>query len=125
MIEVLALPAWDTGPIPLSAWTEQLDRQGLEVVVTRDTTDATWIEVHSLWVRGYVLMDGLQVEAIHFELEEPDPGPARAALDQAAVALAWELHDDDGDGDDDDVSNLDSPSALGHGSEPTTTENQE
>jgi hypothetical protein len=102
MIERLALPAWDTAPTPLSAWVERLQGQGLEVVVDRESPEASWLEVNALRLRGYAVTAGLTVEAINFELAAADPAPALAALEAAAAALAWELHDDEDDGEDND-----------------------
>jgi len=105
MIELLALPAWDTPPTLLSAWAERLEGQGLTVSVTRESTGVSWVEVGSLRLRGYAVMEGLHAEAINFELAAPDPAPARAALERAAAELAWELHEEDeggGEGDEDD-----------------------
>ena len=102
MIELLAVPAWDAGPTPLSAWVAGLEAQGLTVIVNRESTNVAWIEVHALRLRGYVVLDGgRDVEAINFELAAPDPAPARGVVESAAAKLAWEVHDD-GDDDEDD-----------------------
>jgi hypothetical protein len=103
MVELLAVPAWDTPPTPLDAWSRGFEGQGFAVTVTREADGETWIELPGLRLRGYVLMEGAHVEAINFELAAADPAPARLALERAAEALAWELHeDDDGDDEDDD-----------------------
>lgn len=102
MIELLALPAWDTAPKSLAAWVEQLEGQGLGVAVVRESPSVSWLEVGSLRLRGYVVVDGAHAEAINFELSAPDPEPARRAVERAAAALAWELHDDAGEDDDRD-----------------------
>lgn len=101
MIELLAVPAWDTARTPLSAWVERLEGQGWTVVVNHESTNVAWIVVNALRLRGYVVLaGGRDAEAINFELAAADPTLARAALEQAAAALAWELHDEE-NGDDD------------------------
>jgi hypothetical protein len=102
MTEILALPGWRVADTPLTAWVEQFQAQGLEATATRESTDVWWVEVPALWLRGYAVMDGLRVEAINFELADPDETPARQALERAAAALNWELHEDDDGGDDGD-----------------------
>jgi len=102
MTERLALPAWDTAPTQLAAWVTQLESQGLTVAVTRDSASLHWLEVSDLRLRGYAVTEGRNVEAINFELADPDPDPALQALETAAAALAWELHEDEDDGEDDD-----------------------
>ena len=94
MIELLAVPAWDQPSIPLKRWVEELERQGLAVNVVRESAEASWVEVNSLRLRGYAVMDGLAVEAVNFELAAPDPAPARQAVETAAAALSWEIDDD-------------------------------
>jgi hypothetical protein len=94
MIEILALPGWETPETPLSAWVEFFASQGHRAVVSRESTGVSWIEVNSLRLRGYAVMEGSHVEAINFELTDPDPGPALLALEQAAAALAWDLDDE-------------------------------
>jgi hypothetical protein len=107
MIELLALPGWNVANTPLSAWVDELRSQGLDVVVTRESADVSWIELGALRLRGYAMTVGLNVEAINFELTAPHPesDPARRAVDQAARALGWEVdeeEDGDKDGDNDD-----------------------
>ena len=102
MIEILVVPAWDTPKTPLTSWAEQFAGQGLAATVTRESTGVSWIEINALRLRGYAVMNGLQAEAINFELAATDPAPARAAIERAASALAWELHEDDEAGDDDE-----------------------
>lgn len=104
MIEILAIPGWQAAEITLSAWSDRLTGQGLDVRVTRESTGVSWIEVASLRLRGYaVIEDGRRVEAINFELDGLEPSFAREALARAASALSWELHeDDDPDANDDE-----------------------
>lgn len=101
MIEVLALPEWDAPPTSLEAWAGQLEGQGFEVVVTRESASVSWLELNELRMRGYVLLEGQKVEAINFELAAPDPSRGLEALAVAAATLRWELHDDEGDDDED------------------------
>ena len=103
MIEILALPGWKIEETPLSAWADQFASQGLKAVLTRESTGVSWIEIHSLRLRGYaVIEDGRRVEAINFELDGPDTAPARDSLTQAAAALSWELHEDEDEAEKED-----------------------
>jgi hypothetical protein len=102
MIELLALPGWQTAPTTLDAWVAQLESQAGPVAVTRESTAAVWIEIGSLRLRGYAMVAGRTVEAINFELAAPDPEPATRAVNTAAQALGWDVNlDDDEEGDDD------------------------
>ena len=101
MIELLALPGWQTPPRS-EDWVAQLEGQAGPVVVTRESTGASWIEVGRLRLRGYVVLQGQSVDAINFELAAPDPGPAAVAVEAAAQALGWEVHPDDSQADEDD-----------------------
>jgi hypothetical protein len=106
MIELLALPGWRTPPTPLDAWVARLTTPGASVVVARESSDVSWLEVAPLRLRGYAMLAGPFVEAINFELSAPDPAPAAHAVVAAAEALGWEVHrDDDADGDDDEDDN--------------------
>jgi hypothetical protein len=103
MIELLALPGWQVPPRTLDEWVFQLSELAGPVIVTRESTGVSWVEVASLRLRGYAVLEGSRVEAINFELGAPDPGPAARAVEQAAEALGWEVHPDDpGDDPDDD-----------------------
>lgn len=99
MIELLAVPAWNTPPTTLDAWADALKAQGVGVQVERDPPGA-WLEVGSLRLRGYALSEGIKLEAINFELSDPDPAPATRLLETVAAALGWEVHADEDDGDD-------------------------
>jgi len=101
MTERLALPGWKTPPTSLEAWTGAIAALGHRVETERESTGASWIEVPSVRVRGYVLMQGQFVEAINFETSAADPAPVLDLIGQAAAALGWELHDDDGEDEDD------------------------
>src|SRR5262245_47314098 len=94
-MELLALPGWRTPPTPLTDWVGRLEEQGHVVATDRESTGVCWVEVPSLRLRGYAVLQGQTVEAINFELAAPDPTPARQALERAAGALGWELHEDD------------------------------
>jgi hypothetical protein len=102
VIELLALPGWQTSPTSLDAWVERLTALAGPVVVTREATDASWLEIGRLRLRGYAVLAGRNVEAINFELSDPDPAAATQAITAAAEALGWEVHDDDEADDDDD-----------------------
>lgn len=97
MREWLALPAWNTPPTPLEAWSERLAAQ-----VHREEGE-TWLVAAPLRLRGYVVIEDGHPAAINFELEDPEHEEAVARLEQAAAGLGWELHqDDESDEDDND-----------------------
>src|SRR6516164_2744063 len=98
MIELLALPGWQTPPTTLNDWIARLTDLSGPVTVTRESSEATWLEVGTLRFRGYAVMAGRRVEAINFELTDPDSAPATRIIEAAAEALGWEVQPD---GDDD------------------------
>jgi hypothetical protein len=101
MIELLVLPGWQTKPTPLDAWIARLETHGGPVVVTRESTAASWLEIGSLRLRGYAMLAGRVVEAINFELPPSGPESATRAITAAAEELGWEVHPDDDEADDD------------------------
>jgi hypothetical protein len=102
MTELLALPGWNTSPTELYAWVERIQGFGHDVVTTRESTGVSWIEVPSLRLRGYAVMQGRHVEAINFEITAPDATAARQVVEGAAAQLGWEVDEDDSDDGDDD-----------------------
>ncbi|SIN97237.1 hypothetical protein SAMN05444166_1850 [Singulisphaera sp. GP187] len=102
MIELLAIPDWQTPPRTLDDWVAQLSTLAGRVEVSRESTGVSWLEIGSLRLRGYAVLDGLRVEAINFELNDPDPGPATRVIEAAAQALGFEVHPDDPDDESDD-----------------------
>jgi hypothetical protein len=102
MTELLALPGWDSPPTKLDDWVAQLSAQGAEVAVERESAGVAWLEVGSLRLRGYAMSEGLRLEAINFELHDPDAGPATRLIEAAASALGWEVHADEPDEDETD-----------------------
>jgi hypothetical protein len=102
VIELLALPGWQTSPTTLDAWVVQLETQGGPVVVTRESSSASRLELGSLRLRGYAILAGRDVEAINFELAATDPTPATRAIEAAAEALGWEIHQEDDDEEEDE-----------------------
>ena len=62
------------------------------MVVTRESTGVSWLEIGPLRLRGYAVLAGRHVEAINFELADPDPAPATRVVEAAAEALGWEVH---------------------------------
>jgi hypothetical protein len=101
MIELLALPGWQTPPTPLDAWVARLETLGGPVVVTRESRGAAWLEIRHLDLRGYVMLAGQDVEAINFELSGAEPSIAARAITATAEALGWEVHLDEDDDEDD------------------------
>ncbi len=100
MTELLALPGWNTPPRTLDDWVGQLTALGASIVVERESAGVSWIEVASMRLRGYAMSEGERLEAINFELSDPDPGPATRLIETAAAALGWEVHPDEPDDDD-------------------------
>jgi hypothetical protein len=95
MLEYLALPGWKTPPRTVDDWVVSLSEAGGPVIVSRESSTATWIEVAPLRLRGYVVLENGHAAAINFELHDPEPGPATRAIEDAATALGWEVHPDD------------------------------
>jgi hypothetical protein len=102
MLEYLAIPAWNARPVALEAWADRLTELAGPVVATRESSNAAWLEVASLRLRGYVLLQNGKVSAINFELHDADPDPALKAIEAAARALGFEIHADEADDDDED-----------------------
>jgi hypothetical protein len=101
MIELLALPCWQTPPRSLDDWVACLTEAGGPVVVERESAGVSWLEMNRIRLRGYAMIEGDRVEAINFELADPDPEPAARVVETAAQALGWELHTDDPEDDQD------------------------
>jgi hypothetical protein len=102
MTELLALPGWNSSPTELPAWVERIQQSGHDVVTTRESTGVSWIEVPSLRLRGYAVMQGRHVEAINFEITAPDATAARKVVEDAAALLGWEVDEDDSDDEEED-----------------------
>src|SRR5262245_51730154 len=96
MIELLALPQWQAPPRTIDDWVAELTTAAGPVAVTRESTGVFWLELGSLRLRGYAVVEGQAVQAVSFELNAPDPEPATRAIEAAASALGWEVHPDDG-----------------------------
>jgi hypothetical protein len=102
MLEFLAIPSWNARPVSLDAWTDRLTELGGPVVVTREGSSGAWLEIASLRLRGYSLIQNGKVSAINFELHDPDPDASFQVIEAAAKSLNWEIHADDDDEDDED-----------------------
>ncbi|MBX6311884.1 MAG: hypothetical protein IRY99_03025 [Isosphaeraceae bacterium] len=96
MIELLALPDWNTPPRTIADWTDQLATLGHPARSVHEEGE-TWIEVPSLRCRGLAVAEEGHLTAIHFELNDPDPEPATCLLEAAAQVLGWEIHEDEED----------------------------
>lgn len=83
-------------PVALERWIEAFASSGSPAVVVQED-GATWIEVATLRMRGFVAFEGLVVEAINFELHDVDPAPAFQLLETVAGSLGWELYQEDDD----------------------------
>ena len=94
MLEILATPNWRQETTTLEQWVEAFRSQDLTVSLERESPTVTTLEIASIRLRGHVLSDGLNVEAIDFELASVDIEPARKALETAAAVLGWELDDE-------------------------------
>src|SRR5262249_24756079 len=106
--ELLAIPAWDKAPIPIDDWRSAFTSRGQPARSVRED-DETWIDVAPLRLRGYVVLEGEGVGAVHFEVRDD---AALGPLEEAAASLGWELHDDEGEGDDDESEVEDSDGPL-------------
>ncbi len=95
MVEYLALPDWNTPPTTVDAWVARLSETAGPVIVSRESSTVTWLEVAPLRLRGYVLVENGNASAINFELHALDPDPAARAIGEAATALGWEIHPED------------------------------
>ena len=103
MIELLAIPGWQTGPTKLDAWVAALEETcGAPVTVVRESPQGSWVAAGSIRIRGFAILAGPHVEAINFELSDPDPAPATSLLEAASAAIGWEIHPDDEDEEDDE-----------------------
>ena len=94
MSELLVIPAWNASPRTLEDWAEALAAQGHYTVVAREN-DEVWLEVAPLRLRGFVELEGRNVEAINFEFPDADTEPASRAVVAAATQLGWEVHPDE------------------------------
>lgn len=101
MRELLALPAWDNPATTLDAWKQALADLGQTPRTTREDGE-TWLEIGAAQLRGYVVLEDMNVAAINFELHAADPTEGQELLARAASALGWELHDDDDETEDDE-----------------------
>ncbi len=105
MVEYLALPAWKTPPRTVDDWVVALSESGGPVILSRESSTVTWLEVAPIRLRGYVVIENGHAAAINFELhDDHDPNPATRAIQEAATALGWEVHADD---DDDEAADPD------------------
>ena len=101
MIELLAIPEWEAPPRTVADWLAGLEAIGQTAHLETSGSEGDWIEIPALRVSGFLLIENGDLAAIHYELHDPDPLPARDALDAVAAALRWEIHDDkDSDGPD-------------------------
>jgi len=103
MTELLALPEWNTPPRTIADWVAQFAKEGHRPVLDRESDEVTLLEIASLRLRGYAVIEGQQVTAINFELADSDHEPAAHLVSNAAAALGWEIHPDDGSDDEDDT----------------------
>lgn len=97
MIELLALPDWNTPPRSTADWVDKFAAAGHTAVVARDEDKDLWIEVAPLRLRGLMEMEGDVVASVHFELQHPDPEPAASLIEQVTRALGWEVYPDEDD----------------------------
>ena len=100
MTEWLALPASGSPPIGPEIWVSKLGEAGYPATLECDGHQSSSIEVASLRVRGYLVFDGLFLEAIHFELHDPaNPAPL-GVIESIVASVGWELHQYDADDED-------------------------
>jgi hypothetical protein len=100
MIELLAIPGWQTPPTTLAEWVARLEAGGgPAVIVERESEQGSWVHLEALGVHGFAVLAGPHVEAINFEIQEPVPPDVTHFLESAASDLGWELHPDDPEDD--------------------------
>ena len=58
MIELLALPTWNTTPKSLEDWVERLTLLGAKVAVERESAGVFLLEIAPIGLRGYALSEG-------------------------------------------------------------------
>lgn len=103
MIELLAIPGWQTAPTTLAEWVAQLEKGGgPTVVVERESPQGAWIHLEAMGVHGFAVLAGPLVEAVNFEIQEPLSPDVSRMLEEAAAAIGWEIHPDEPDDDEDD-----------------------
>ncbi len=104
MIELMAIPGWDTPPHTVDDWAKALGDAAPGHTVGRQSepSEGTWLQLGALDLRGLVVMEEGAAAAVHFELTAGDPAPATAVIEEAARALGWDVYADDDDDDDDD-----------------------
>lgn len=102
MIELLALPEWDTPHRTIDDWMAALTALGHRPSLERESPGVAWLEVAPLRLRGYVVIESGHVAAINFELNDPDPATAIKVVKTAARSIGWEVDADEGDDDDDE-----------------------
>lgn len=99
MGEMLAIPSWDASPATLDDWKSALQAEGADPRIGHEE-GAIWLEVPALRLRGFVELEGANVEAINFELPELEDEAACRLLVAAARRLNWEVHPDEPEDDD-------------------------
>jgi hypothetical protein len=97
MIELLALPDWNTPARSVSDWVAAFAAVGRTAVVARDDDNDHWIEVAPMRVRGLMDLEAEAVASIHFELHDADPEPGAKLVEQVARSLGWEIYPDEDD----------------------------
>ena len=95
MQEWLAIPGPCSQPIGIDVWVARLTLLGHEPALEKENSDGFWIECAALRLRGFTMMEGVNVDAINFELHDLDPAPALQLLEAAVLSLGWELHQED------------------------------
>ena len=102
MIEFLALPGWRTPPRTVDDWVAALSKGSGPVILTRESSTVSWMEMASLRVRAYVVIENGHASAINFECHGLDPAEPTRIITEVATALGWEIHPDDDDDDPDE-----------------------
>lgn len=102
MIERLAVPEWNAPARTLDDWVAEFARQGHPARLEPEPPEAAWLEIARLRLRGYALLEGRHVSAVHFEVTAPDPAEALCVLEAAAQRLSFEVHADENEDDEDD-----------------------
>ena len=96
MTEWLALPPPGGSDAGIDAWLAAFASAGHPARVVRG--EEIWVEVPSLRLRGFAATQGEGLEAINFELSDPD---AKPTLERVAASFGWDIYPDDGEDDED------------------------
>ncbi len=97
MPERLAIPAWSTPALPLSAWADAFTERGYPAAIEAETSEDAQLRIPTLGLKAFATIENGQAVALDFTFV----GDLNAlpTLDAVASALGWELYDESDDDD--------------------------